>query len=196
MSRQSHGVQDRIGLSFCRRSGSFRDCQQRRLNRKVQLFPDWSTDGSSPSFSFAGVASCDLMPRATNSCYIGRLCTHLCNRTRQIKWSKNPNTGPLEFATVVGDRGKPGLYIQLVRWPPHAIYKAHSHPDHRYAVVLRGTFYHGFGDKFDESKFEARPAGTFFTEPKGVRHFGMTKDEGTVLYFVGTGPSTNDDPEK
>jgi uncharacterized RmlC-like cupin family protein len=114
----------------------------------------------------------------------------------KLQWSKNPNTGPLEFATIVGDRGKPGLYIQFVRWPPHAVYKAHSHPDDRYAVVLSGTFYHGFGDKLDESKFEQRPAGTFFTEPKGVRHFGMTKDEGTVLYFVGTGPSTNDDPEK
>jgi quercetin dioxygenase-like cupin family protein len=114
----------------------------------------------------------------------------------KMAWAKNPATGPLEFATVVGDRKKPGLYIQLVRWPPHAMYKAHSHPDDRYAVVLQGTFYHGFGDKFDESKLEARPAGTFFTEPKGVRHFGMTKDEGTVLYFVGTGPSTNDDPEK
>jgi quercetin dioxygenase-like cupin family protein len=114
----------------------------------------------------------------------------------KIQWSKNPGTGSLEFATVVGDRAKPGLYIQLVRWPPHAVYKAHSHPDDRYAVVLRGTFYHGFGDKLDESEFEARPTGTFFTEPKGVRHFGMTKDEGAVLYFVGTGPSTNDDPEK
>ena len=43
----------------------------RRFNREVQLFPDWITDGSSPFF--AGVASCDLMPSATNSCYIGRL---------------------------------------------------------------------------------------------------------------------------
>jgi quercetin dioxygenase-like cupin family protein len=114
----------------------------------------------------------------------------------KLQWSKNPSTGPLEFATIVGDRGKPGLYIQFVRWPPHTVYKAHSHPDDRYAIVLSGTFYHGFGDKLDESKFEERPAGTFFTEPKGVRHFGMTKDEGAVLYFVGTGPSTNDNPEK
>src|SRR5271169_4337864 len=114
----------------------------------------------------------------------------------KMAWTKLPGTGALEFVTIVGDRTKPGLYIQLVRWPPHTVYKAHSHPDDRYAVVLRGTFYHGFGDKFDESKFEERPAGSFFTEPKRVRHFGMTKDEGTVLYFVGTGPSTNDDPEK
>jgi hypothetical protein len=41
-----------------------------------------------------------------------------------------------------------------------------------------------------------RPAGSFFTEPAHLRHLGVTKDEGTVLYFVGTGPSTNEDPEK
>jgi quercetin dioxygenase-like cupin family protein len=76
------------------------------------------------------------------------------------------------------------------------INKAHAHPDDRYAVVLSGIFYHGYGDKFDEGSLEARPAGSFFTEPARVRHFGVTKDEGTILYFVGTGPSTNDDPEK
>ena len=63
-------------------------------------------------------------------------------------------------------------------------------------MVLRGTFYHGIGEKFDESKLEARPARSFFTEPKGVRHFRMTKGEGVVLYFVGTGPSTTDNLEK
>jgi hypothetical protein len=69
----------------------------------------------------------------------------------KIQWQKNPAGGPLEVATVVGDRSKPGLYIQLVRWPAHTINKAHSHPDDRYAVVLQGTFYHGFGVKYDES---------------------------------------------
>jgi quercetin dioxygenase-like cupin family protein len=100
----------------------------------------------------------------------------------KIQWQKNPAGGPLEVATVVGDRSKPGLYIQLVRWPAHTINKAHSHPDDRYAVVLQGTFYHGFGEKYDESKLEVRPAGSFFTEPKRVRHFGITKDEGAILF--------------
>ena len=115
----------------------------------------------------------------------------------KIPWTRIPGIGPAqEFATIVGDRAKPGLYIQLVRWPPHAVLKAHSHPDDRYVMVLRGTFYHGIGEKVDESKLEERPAGSFFTEPKGVRHFGITKDVGTVLYFVGTGPSTTDNLEK
>ena len=114
----------------------------------------------------------------------------------KMPWTKIHGIDSQEFATIVGDRAKPGLYIQLVRWPPHAVLKAHSHPDDRYAIVLRGTFYHGIGEKFDESKLEARPVGSFFTEPKGVRHFGMTRDEGVVLYFVGTGPSTTDNLEK
>jgi quercetin dioxygenase-like cupin family protein len=114
----------------------------------------------------------------------------------KVQWRKNPNGGPLETATLVGDRTKPGLYIQLVKWPPNTINKAHSHPDDRYAVVLSGTFYHGYGEKFDESKLEIRPVGSFFTEPARVRHFGVTKEDGAILYFVGTGPSTNDDPER
>jgi quercetin dioxygenase-like cupin family protein len=114
----------------------------------------------------------------------------------KMPWTRIPGISQQEFATIVGDRAKPGLYIQLVRWPPHATLKAHSHPDDRYVIVLRGTFYHGIAEKFDESKLEARPAGSFFTEPKGIRHFGMTKDEGAVLYFVGTGPSTTDNLEK
>jgi quercetin dioxygenase-like cupin family protein len=114
----------------------------------------------------------------------------------KVQWTKNPNTGPLEFAVLAGDPGKPGLYVQLVRWPAHTSLKAHSHPDDRYAVVLSGTFYHAYADKFDETKLDVRPAGTFFTEPKGIRHFGATRDEGTVLYFVGTGPTALNDLEK
>ena len=112
----------------------------------------------------------------------------------KIQWTKGPDGR--DFATLVGDRTKPGMYIQLVRWPPNAINKAHSHPDNRYAVVLQGKFYHGYGEKFDASKLEERPLGSFFTEPARMRHYGITKGEGTILYFVGMGPSTNDEQEK
>lgn len=114
----------------------------------------------------------------------------------QIHWMKMTDGSPRENAYVVGARGKPGLYIELVKWPPHTTAKAHSHPDDRYVVVLSGTFYHGHGDKFDAAKLEKRSTGTFFTEPGGIAHFGATKDEGAVLYFVGTGPSRTDPIEK
>jgi hypothetical protein len=44
------------------------------------------------------------------------------------------------------------------RIPPH------WHPDEvRTVVVLSGTLYFGSGDKWDESKFKAYPAGTFYS---------------------------------
>lgn len=92
----------------------------------------------------------------------------------KMPWTRVLGFGPIEFATIVGDRARPGLYIQLVRWPPHAVLMAHSHPDDRYVMVLSGTFYHGFGERFDESKVEARPAGRFFTE-KGCSSFRNDK---------------------
>jgi hypothetical protein len=58
------------------------------------------------------------------------------------------------------------------------------------------TWHDLIGEKFDESILDARSAVSFFTEPKGVRHLGMMKDEGVVLYFAGTGPSTTDNLEK
>jgi hypothetical protein len=62
--------------------------------------------------------------------------------------------------------------------------------------VLSGSFYHGKGEKFDSDKLERRSAGTFFSEPAGVAHFGATKDEPALLYFVGVGPDRTDWIEK
>jgi uncharacterized RmlC-like cupin family protein len=114
----------------------------------------------------------------------------------QIAWVKSNDGSGREIAYLIGDRNTAGLYIQLVKWPPNTTAKAHSHPDNRYAEVLSGTFYHGHGNKFDAGKLEKRSTRTFFTEPAGVAHFGATKDEGAILYFVGTGPSRNDPIEK
>lgn len=112
----------------------------------------------------------------------------------KIPWSKQQDGR--EFAYPLGEWSKPGLYIQIVRWPPNSSAKAHSHPDDRYGFVISGTFYHGYGNKFDVKRLEVRPAGTFFTEPAGIAHYGATKDDGAVLYFVGTGPSKINQIEK
>jgi uncharacterized RmlC-like cupin family protein len=114
----------------------------------------------------------------------------------KIPWTRNSDPDTRETAYVVGALAKHGMYIQLVKWLPNTTAKAHSHSDDRYGFVISGTFYHGIGDRFDAGKLEARPAGTFFTEPHGVAHFGASRTEGTVLYFVGTGPSTTTQIER
>lgn len=104
-----------------------------------------------------------------------------------IKWI--PAANGLEHANLLGDPDKAGPYLQLVRWPAHKQLPAHKHPDARYGVVISGVHYVGNGDKFDEKKLRKHTAGTFFSEPALEPHFGMTKDEGAILYFYGTGPS-------
>ena len=88
----------------------------------------------------------------------------------QIKWTKSSDsTDKRETAALFGDRSQPELF-----------------------GYLAGVFYHGHAPKFDVSKLERRSSGTYFTEPAGDAHFGATKAEGTILYFVGMGPDRTD----
>jgi quercetin dioxygenase-like cupin family protein len=74
--------------------------------------------------------------------------------------------------------------------PPHFRLPPHWHPNEaRTVVVLSGTLYFAFGEKFDESKLKALPAGSFFTEPKNAAHFAMTKEDGVELQLNAVGPT-------
>jgi quercetin dioxygenase-like cupin family protein len=114
----------------------------------------------------------------------------------QLKWTKMTDGTGRETVTVFGDRTKHELFGYAVRWQPNTTAKAHSHPDTRYVVVLSGTFYHGQGRTFDATKLERHSTGTFFSEPAGIAHFGATKGDAAVLYFVGIGPDRTDVVEK
>jgi ChrR-like protein with cupin domain len=107
----------------------------------------------------------------------------------KIQWVKTPSGR--ELAYLHGHPDKPGPYLYLVKWPPNNKALAHKHPDDRYGIVLSGTHYIGYGDRFDEKKLHAHPAGSYFTEPADTAHFGLTRGEGAVLYFYGVGPSGN-----
>jgi hypothetical protein len=113
-----------------------------------------------------------------------------------VKWEKMPDGTGRESATLFGDRYKHEMFGLLVRWPPHTRAKAHSHPILRYVMVLSGTLYPGYGDRFDPAKLEKRSPNTLVTEPSGVAHFAETREEGAMLYFVGIGPDRTDPVEK
>lgn len=106
----------------------------------------------------------------------------------QAQWEKGL-TG--EVLKISGDQAKPGPYVFLTRPRPgrSAASEPHSHPDDRTYTVISGTWYVGFGTRFDESKLIALPAGSYYTEPAGVPHFVLIKDEGVVVQITGTGPS-------
>lgn len=107
----------------------------------------------------------------------------------------------IETVVLKGDPTKPGLYVLALRAGPNMIIQAHSHKDDRVATVLKGTWYFGYGRKFDETALKALPAGSTYTEPPNRPHFARTKEQ-VVIQIVGYGPSSTtyvnpaDDPTK
>ena len=103
---------------------------------------------------------------------------------------KGPLTGPPQTVVLYGDPTKPGVFVSRVRFSPGWKDPPHWHPDEvRTVVVLSGTLYFGSGDKWDESKFKAYPAGTFYSEPSKAPHFTWAKDGEVIIQITGVGPS-------
>ena len=95
----------------------------------------------------------------------------------------------IETVVLKGDPTKAGLYTLMLRVAPNVRIQAHSHKDDRVATVVRGTWYFSYGEKFDEASLKALGPGSFYTEPPGVAHFAMTKEE-VILQISGHGPSS------
>lgn len=114
----------------------------------------------------------------------------------EVKWPAPAEgsvgtSGNAGTQTVVlkGDPTKPGLYSMLLRVGPNTKIEAHAHPDDRVATVISGTWYFGYGAKFDEKALKMMPPGSFYTEPPNTNHFAMTRGEGVTIQITGTGPS-------
>ena len=103
-----------------------------------------------------------------------------------LKWGPGRVPGH-ETAPMIGDSKKPGPYVERVKFPPNSTAQAHSHPDDRTYTVISGTWYVGYGDKFDAAKLKALPAGSYHTEPANVNHFSLIKEEGVIVQITGTG---------
>ncbi|PVV14327.1 MAG: hypothetical protein B6D72_04150 [gamma proteobacterium symbiont of Ctena orbiculata] len=108
----------------------------------------------------------------------------------EMKWKDNPRVTGLGVSHIIGHGKKPGPFVYRVKFPKGRVVQAHSHPDDRTYTVISGTWYIGWGDKYDPDKLIALPAGSFYTEPAGVPHFISTPDGETVVQITGTGPTS------
>jgi hypothetical protein len=107
----------------------------------------------------------------------------------KFQYKPNPKIPGLERAAMIGSDTAPGPYLYRTKFPPNFKLEAHGHPDERRYTIVSGTWYIGWGKKFDESKLIALPAGSFYTEPANIPHFVATKGDGAVIEISGTGPS-------
>ena len=95
----------------------------------------------------------------------------------------------IQTTVLSGDPSQSGLYSILVRVPAHKRIESHSHRDNRSATVVSGTWYFGYGTRFDENSLKALPPGSFYTEPPGQPHFAQTFAEPVVVHITGYGPT-------
>jgi quercetin dioxygenase-like cupin family protein len=125
----------------------------------------------------------------TGSVYAQGADTSVLKLPQDIEF-KGPLSGPPQTVVLYGDPTKPGVFVSRVRFSAGWKDQPHWHPDEvRTVVVLSGTFYFGSGDKWDESKFNAYPAGTFYSEPSKAPHFTWAKDGEVIIQITGVGPS-------
>jgi quercetin dioxygenase-like cupin family protein len=108
----------------------------------------------------------------------------------ELQWKPSPRVTGLETADMISNSNTPGAYLYRVKFPPNFKMQAHGHPDERHYAVLSGTWYLGWGKKFDKSQLIALPAGSFYTEPANIPHFVMTRDDGAVIQVGGQGPTS------
>lgn len=106
----------------------------------------------------------------------------------QIDWKEVPNSGGVKTAVVAGDPAKPGVYVVRVWFPPGVMSRPHSHPDDRYAIVIKGTWWTGTGETFDPKSTKPVQAGGFMKHPAGAVHYDGAKNEEVILQLIGIGP--------
>src|SRR5258708_6450577 len=107
----------------------------------------------------------------------------------QVRWVDAPNGHGAQFASVLGDPAKPGLYVVRGKFPPYVMDSPHTHSQDRYVTVLQGTWYTGTGPAFDPSKAVPLGPGSLMKHPaRGVHWDGSRSGETVIVQIVGMGP--------
>jgi hypothetical protein len=99
------------------------------------------------------------------------------------------NTLGVETAVVEGDPSKPGYYLTINHFPAGVMSRPHYHPDERYVIVLRGTWYTDEGETFRPTQTTPLKPGDFMRHPKAGPHYDGALDEDTWVAISGYGPT-------
>jgi len=116
---------------------------------------------------------------------------------QQVRWyTPSYYTDGRERAQLLGDSSQGGAWVDRARIPAGKRVLAHTHPQDELVTVIEGTWYLGEGTKFDSTKLNGYPAGSFIVIPAGVPHFVATKDSTVIVQLSGNGKFHTDYVEK
>ena len=94
------------------------------------------------------------------------------------------------MAVLEGDPAKEGPFTIRLSLPAGFKVPPHWHPNIEHTTVISGTLNLGMGDKFDKTKGNNLPAGSFSFVPPKTNHFIWT-EEGCVLQVHSIGPGAS-----
>ena len=93
---------------------------------------------------------------------------------------------------LYGDPAKGGgLYTILVQVAPHKRFTPVAHPTDGFVTILSGSWYVGFGDKWNDSAMHTFTAGDYYTIPTNSFHYAETRDKPALVAITGYGPTSN-----
>lgn len=107
----------------------------------------------------------------------------------KLEWKDYPGLPGVKFVVLYGNPKEPGLYVIRAKFAPHTMSKPHWHPEARYVVVIKGTWWAGEGEKFDPESTVPVPQGGFAVHTPKEVHYDGAKDEEVVVQITGIGPS-------
>ncbi len=114
---------------------------------------------------------------------------------KDIKWVRNA-AGTNETAVMYGDPSKPGPYVIQLKWLPGNMSRPHFHPNDRFFVVVKGTWWVGTGEKFDPESTLPVTAGSYVVHYAQKIHYDGAKGEECIIQVWGMGPATSIPAEK
>ena len=120
-----------------------------------------------------------------------------------LHWTDAPPMVPpgAKIAIISGDPNGTGPFVGRLKLPDGYRIMPHWHPTTENVTVISGEFRVGMGDKFDESKLQTLPPGSYASVPAHHNHYAMAKGE-TELQLNAMGPfkviyvNPADDPSK
>ena len=114
---------------------------------------------------------------------------------QDLKFDPNKTSGSDNFV-LYGDPNKPGSsYAFLQKWYPHSMSRPHFHENDRYIYVISGTWWLGWGPKYDPDHTYPVPTGSFVHHFGRQLHYDGAKDEACVLIISGIGPARSFQPD-
>jgi hypothetical protein len=103
----------------------------------------------------------------------------------QIQWQKGEAS---DQAWPIGDKDKPGMCMELIKWHPGHFSHPHYHQHARYAVVMEGTWWVSTSNVYDpDHNTVPFPKGSVLTDLVGGVHYDGAKPEtgdATIAIFM------------